>query len=153
MSRIEYGNAFERGYSRTLAALRRRGIDSALAEEIGQAAWAHGWLKIHQLRHPRRIASWVNSIALNLLRDAAVNRARLLPFGLEHDRPVLIEADMAAVDLDRTLRKYPRQGEILRRVYLREESPAAVARALHISLDALHARVSRAIRVIRKNAA
>jgi DNA-directed RNA polymerase specialized sigma24 family protein len=67
MRRNEYAEAFENGYSATRRFLMSRGSPLEDAEEIAQAAWVRGWEFRDQLRDPSLVASWVNSIARNLL--------------------------------------------------------------------------------------
>lgn len=63
----EFAEAYCHGYPITLRFLRSRGASTDLAEEVTQAAWAKGWERLGQLRQPRMISAWVNSIAKNML--------------------------------------------------------------------------------------
>lgn len=45
---------------------RRLGISSELSEEIAQAAWVEGWIKIEQFRGESALHNWVNTIASNM---------------------------------------------------------------------------------------
>lgn len=69
MSREEYSQAYLRGFESTVRLLLSRGANCDRAREASQAAWAKGWEFRHQLRQPRVVVAWVNSIALNIFRN------------------------------------------------------------------------------------
>jgi DNA-directed RNA polymerase specialized sigma24 family protein len=69
MTREEYGKAYERGFNVTVRFLLSRGVrPSDRAEDAAQTAWIKGWEKLGQLRNPRLLMTWVNTIALNVYR-------------------------------------------------------------------------------------
>lgn len=65
-----FAGAYVSGCAMTKRFLVRQGARFDLAEELAQAAWAKGWEYRGQLRDPRVVTSWVNSIALNMHRGA-----------------------------------------------------------------------------------
>jgi DNA-directed RNA polymerase specialized sigma24 family protein len=69
MSSIEFGVAYEIGFNRTVRLLSSKGVSHQDATEIAQAAWVRGFERREQLFSPDCVAPWVNSIALNLLKD------------------------------------------------------------------------------------
>src|SRR6185437_12698289 len=69
MSREEYSQAYSVGFESTVRLLLSRGADRDRAREASQAAWAKGWECRHQLRQPRKVLAWVNTIALNIFRN------------------------------------------------------------------------------------
>jgi DNA-directed RNA polymerase specialized sigma24 family protein len=68
MRRESYAEAFENGFRVTRRFLLSCGAPVEDAEEIAQAAWVRGWQYRDQLRDPRLVGYWVNSIAKNLFR-------------------------------------------------------------------------------------
>jgi len=68
MQTESYAEAFESGYQTTRRFLLSRGAPIEDAEELAQAAWARGWEYREQLRDPKLVGYWVNSIARNLFR-------------------------------------------------------------------------------------
>lgn len=69
LTRKQYSLAYDDGYPLTVRFLLSRGLSGESAEEAAQAAWAKGWEHRQSLRNPKRIVSWVNTIALNLFRN------------------------------------------------------------------------------------
>jgi DNA-directed RNA polymerase specialized sigma24 family protein len=67
MTRKEYGDAYTAAFQTTKRLLQRRGAFNDLAEEVAQAAWVHGWERLHQLRDSGVVVSWVAAIAIHLL--------------------------------------------------------------------------------------
>jgi DNA-directed RNA polymerase specialized sigma24 family protein len=92
MRRNEYAEAFENGYGATRRFLQSRGAPLEDAEEIAQAAWVRGWEFRDQLRDPSLVASWVNSIALNLLRAKFRTRLTVQPEGVDPGYCMNLEA-------------------------------------------------------------
>lgn len=68
MTEAQFSNMYTTGFSRTVAFLMSRGIRSD-ADEFAQAAWVRGWERRDQIRCPETWFIWINSIALNLVRE------------------------------------------------------------------------------------
>jgi RNA polymerase sigma-70 factor (ECF subfamily) len=150
-----FADAYEKGFLTSVAVLRRRGANPDLAEELAQAAWARAWERLPTLRDERRIQAWVGSIAHNLFRDyrrdhSSRRMTSLTSAAGEPKLPPVVNE--AAIDLERALRRCPeRQRAVLETVYLQSDRPTAViANDLGTSLGALHHRLSRARRSLRK---
>jgi RNA polymerase sigma-70 factor (ECF subfamily) len=116
MTREQYSLAFDHGYKLTVRFLVSRGLSGDSAEEAAQAAWAKGWEHRKHLRNPKRVVSWVNTIALNLFRNWF--RRRESP----EELPEIATApkmDPRAIDLHRSLdRCGPRDRQLLEEHYL-----------------------------------
>ena len=76
MTQDGYGQAYQRGFTRTVRLLRSRGAPMDYAEDVAQAAWLRGWQKLDQLRDEGMIVSWVNAIAINYHRRGSQIEAR-----------------------------------------------------------------------------
>jgi DNA-directed RNA polymerase specialized sigma24 family protein len=79
MTQEAYGQAYCKGFRKTVGLLRSRGASSDSAEDVAQAAWLRGWQMRQQLRDDRLVVTWVNTIALNYLRLGIKNEARYQP--------------------------------------------------------------------------
>ncbi len=100
MTRETYGQAYQKGFRRTVRLLCARGATTEHAEDIAQAAWLRGWERLHQLRDEAMIVSWINAIAVNVHRYTVhyENRYQALPdlFGE-------VGVDLARIDAARIL--------------------------------------------------
>ena len=76
MTQEAFGQAYWRGFVRTVRLLRSRGAPLHDAEDLAQAAWLQGCQKIDQLRDQSMIVSWVNAIAVNYHRRGVRREAR-----------------------------------------------------------------------------
>ncbi len=100
LTRSQYSVAYDNGYPLTVRFLLSRGISGESAEEAAQAAWAKGWEHRGSLRNPKRVVSWVNTIALNLFRNWF--RRRESPEELP-EIPTAPKITPQAIDVRRTL--------------------------------------------------
>jgi len=100
MTSDEYGIAYQKGYGLTVRFLVSRGLAYDTAQETAQAAWARGWERLAQLRDPRMVLTWMNSIALNIHRSF-LRREPLLHTLPEIPTPPKI--NLAAIDAGRIL--------------------------------------------------
>jgi RNA polymerase sigma-70 factor (ECF subfamily) len=116
MTREEYGAAYQKGYGLTVRFLVSRGLKYESARETAQAAWARGWERLAQLRDPRMVLTWMNSIALN------IHRSRIRREPLFQTLPEVSTAariNLAAIDVKRILRCCRKNDRIvLQRHYL-----------------------------------
>src|ERR1700704_5589785 len=95
-----YGQAYQRGYDRTVRLLLSRGARSECALEAAQAAWVKGWERINQLRNESVVTTWVNTIALNCYRSALRSENQQLPL---MELPASADINLGAIDLERVL--------------------------------------------------
>jgi RNA polymerase sigma factor (sigma-70 family) len=100
MTREEYGAAYQKGYGLTVRFLVSRGLAYDTAQETAQAAWARGWERLAQLRDPKMVLTWMNSIALNIHRSF-LRREPLVHALPEIPTPPKI--NLAAIDAKRIL--------------------------------------------------
>ena len=101
MTPEEYGVAYDRGYSKTVAFILSRGATRDASEDVAQAAWAKGWQYREQIRDTSKIHAWVNSIALNLFRGSfrKAPTAELLP----EDHPSPPQSAAETIDCQRLI--------------------------------------------------
>lgn len=155
MTRDQYSRAYTKSYPSTVRFLVSRGLSGESAEEAAQAAWAKGWEHRANLRNPSRVASWVNTIALNLFRNWF--RRRESPEELP-EIPTAPRIDARAIDLHRTLdRCAPRDCELLVGHYLEGytseelgERTGCTAVAVRVRLLRVRRRLGDALRPGRK---
>ena len=95
-----YGQAYQRGFDRTIRLLLSRGARSDSAVEAAQAAWAKGWERINQLRNESVVTTWVNTIALNCYRGVLRSENQLLPL---MELPATSDINLGSLDLQRVL--------------------------------------------------
>ena len=100
MTREEYGAAYQKGYGLTVRFLVSRGLGYDTAQETAQAAWTRGWERLGQLRDPKMVLTWMNSIALNIHRSF-LRREPLVHALPEVPTPPKI--NLAAIDAKRIL--------------------------------------------------
>lgn len=138
----------------------------AASEDVAQEAFVTAWKKLAGLRDPERFRSWVCGIARTLGRGVRRRRAidplvNAIPAedvaflaadsGSALDRAVTTEE---CAQLEAALGRIPEKyREPLVLFHIEGQSPAAVARALDVSVDAVHQRVSRARRMLRADLA
>ena len=141
MTRDEYSLAYDNGYKLTVRFLVSRGLSGESAEEAAQAAWAKGWEHRDNLRNPKMVVSWVNTIALNLFRNWF--RRRESPEELP-EIPTTPKVDAQAIDLHRTLDKCDlRDRELLERHYLEGYTSEELAKISDCTAVAVRVRLLR----------
>ena len=72
----QFGTAYTEGFDHTIRFLASKGLPETEARETAQAAWTRGWERRHQLRDPKMVLTWINSIAFNLFRNEFRRSAR-----------------------------------------------------------------------------
>src|ERR1051325_94436 len=102
MTRNDYGQAYIKGFERTVRFLISRGAQRDGAREAAQAGWARGWERLNQLRNEETVLPWVNAIALNADRGLLRKEAHHQPL-----RELTTKAgiDVAKIDVSRVLRE------------------------------------------------
>lgn len=148
MTRAEYGDAYGGGFSATIRFLLSRGVPGDRAEEAAQAAWVKGWERRRQLRDPKRVITWINTIALNQFRNCLRKQRRSEEL-LELAAPPGTNAK--AIDLHRSLQMC-RQSDrrILERHYLEGLTSYEIARQSGCTPVAARVRLLRARRRLRR---
>jgi RNA polymerase sigma factor (sigma-70 family) len=145
MTREQFSLAYDNGYRLTVRFLVSRGLSGENAEEAAQAAWAKGWEHRNNLRNPKRVVSWVNTIALNLFRNWF--RRRESPEDLP-EIPITPRIDPRAIDLHRTLETCEaRDRQLLEKHYLEGYSSEELAKRTGCTAVAVRVRL---LRVRRK---
>jgi DNA-directed RNA polymerase specialized sigma24 family protein len=149
-----FSTAYQTGFQRTSAFLRSRGVEGGRAEEFSQAAWTRGWEYRTQLCDEDRVYAWVNTIALNLVRNDC-RRVRRECELKPHSARLARRFDgawSAEVDLQRLFGAcLERDQRILYRRLVRGETTSDVARSVGMSEGALRIRLHRAVAKIRKS--
>jgi RNA polymerase sigma-70 factor (ECF subfamily) len=124
--------------------------DAHDAEDIAQQTLLKGFTEIIQLRNPRRFGTWIAQIARNLSIDFL--RAKSVSAG---SRVGLAKQQVTALndhsELTAALSKLPKEyRETLMLYYFDGRSAVSVAEALGTSEQAVHTRLSRARKMLRK---
>jgi RNA polymerase sigma factor (sigma-70 family) len=97
-----FAKAYKEGYQQTVRLLQKRGANRDLATEIAQEAWVRGWVKRGQLRNNLAVVSWVNSIAVNLMRSVLRGK-RQIPISALNGAAKLVSkpsVNLAAIDVE-----------------------------------------------------
>ncbi len=102
MTNYEYGEVYQKEFRKTARLIRSRGASLEQAEDIAQRAWLQGWRLLDQLREPRALLGWINTIALNFHRRSGVYEARYEPL-LEGEVRLGHDAELAPLDVAKVL--------------------------------------------------
>jgi len=141
-----YGQAYQRGFDRTVRLLLSRGARSESAREAAQAAWAKGWERINQLRNESVVTTWVNTIALNCYRSVIRSENHQLPLTELSTRS---DVNLGAIDLERFLAWCRPSDRRLFEDYLQGYPIEEIARKQGISYTAARIRLLRARRSVQ----
>jgi len=141
-----YGQAYQRGFDRTIRLLLSRGARNDCAREAAQAAWVKGWERINQLRNESVVTTWVNTIALNCYRGALRSENQLLPL---MDLPAAADINLGSLDLQRVLAWSRPNDRLLFEDYLEGYPIEEIARKHGISYTAARIRLLRARRAVQ----
>jgi RNA polymerase sigma factor (sigma-70 family) len=151
MTRDEYGNAYKKGYERTVQFLVSRGLSPDSANETAQAAWARGWERLGQLRDSKMVMTWMNTIAINLFRNSLRRKPLLEMLPDVLDSPTI---DLAAIDVQGILKTCKENDRlVLERHYLEGYTAREIASAHGWSETAVRIRLLRARRAVAKTLA
>lgn len=144
----KYSRAYESGFSRTIRALRRKGLSFEDAQELAQAAWSRGWERLAQLRDPDQIEAWIKTIAFNMLRDRQ-SRQLALPFEEVIERGAMPDTSVVAIDIYRAiLLSSSTHREVLDKL-VAGYSTIEISQHLGISPGAAYHRIARARAFVR----
>jgi RNA polymerase sigma factor (sigma-70 family) len=141
-----YGQAYQKGFDRTIRLLLSRGARSECAREAAQAAWAKGWERINQLRNESVVTTWVNTIALNCYRSFLRSENQQLPLT---DQSTGTDVNLGAIDLSRFLEWCRPSDRELFEDYLQGYPIEEIARRQGISYTAVRIRLLRARRSVQ----
>jgi len=148
MTSEDYGSAYRKGFLRTVRLLGMRGLSGDSARETAQAAWVRGWEKLGQLRDPKMVVTWINTIALN------IHRSSLRREQFSQDLPeVLIppSVNLAAIDVQRILKNCRKKDRlVLERRYLEGHEVREIAHLHGWSETSVRVRLLRARRAAAK---
>lgn len=133
-----------------------------LVDDVAQQVWAKVWRRIGSLNDPRRLRSWLYSIARNAAIDASQDRRRRYSVGLDwvsddlSDRPargpvgVAVRSEIRQTLL-RAVESLPalyREPFVLR--HLEDWSYAQIGDLLGLSVETVETRLVRARRLLRE---
>jgi DNA-directed RNA polymerase specialized sigma24 family protein len=146
MTRETYGQAYQKGFKRTVRLLCARGASTDNAEDVAQAAWLRGWERLHQLRDEGMIVSWVNAIAMNVHRYTVhhEDRYRTLP-----DLCGQAGIDLAPIDAARILTLCRPRDRVLFEQQMGGLTTEEIAAQQGVSTTAIRIRFLRARRAAR----
>jgi len=148
MTAEEFGSAYTQGFVRTRKLLITRGLSWDVAQETAQAAWAKGWERRHQLRNSSMLATWINTIALNIYRSA-LRREPVLQDLV--DVPAAPEPYLANIDVHFILQTCKENERfVLQRHYLEQCKDTEIALEQGLSVTAVRLRLLRARRAVAK---
>lgn len=146
----DYRSAYQEGYGQTLAFLRSRRLAPPDAEDIAQEAWLRGWEKRSMLRDPKNLVGWINTIALNVLRNRYRRDRRLTQLG-DRDDVVSPQEIVRRVDLQRCLGQFSLQDRrLIENLYALGLTSEEAGRMVGLSSVAVRVRVCRAIKKVRE---
>jgi len=145
MEHEEYGTAFESGFGATRRFLRAQGAPVEEAEEVAQAAWARGWEYRTQLRDPRLLRFWVNSIARNLFH-ARFRKPIKVPLS---EQTFLYTMDLASLELRQLFERCSGSDRNLLEQQLEGYSAEEIAQGAGISATGIRVRMLRIRRSLR----
>ena len=146
----QFGRAYQQGFERTVRFIGSRGIYPAIAEETAQAAWTKGWQRRAQLRNPKRILPWINTIALNLLRARKRKQSREEELVEMPDHRCRQAAMSAKVDAGRLLRHCdPTDRKLLGLHHLQGHTTSEAGRRCGLKPTAARVRLMRVRRRLR----
>lgn len=148
MTTEEYGRAYQKGFNLTVRFLVSRGLSYDSALDTAQAAWAKGWERREQLRDPRLVLTWTNSIALNIHRTYLRRepQTQTLP-----DLPEPARMNVAAIDVKRILNACkPNDRAVLEGHYIEGFKVQEIARKHGWSETAVRIRLLRARRTVER---
>ncbi|MCU1334588.1 MAG: polymerase subunit sigma-70 [Bryobacterales bacterium] len=147
ITREEYGDIYQAARGRTIQFLRSCGAAPELAPDIAQSAWLRGWERLSQLRDPRMIVYWINSIALNQYRRTIRTECLFQEIReCDHGKSSL---NLAAIDVALMLRACRPQDRLLLEAQLKGVTAKEIAREQGLTETAVRIRFLRARRSAR----
>ena len=148
MTQEGYGQAYQKGYKRTVRLLQSRGASPDTAEDFAQAAWLRGWEKVDQLRDDQMVIGWVNAIAINCLRGGFQDPDRNRELA---DVCGQVCLDLAPIDAARILKFCGPRDRLLFEQKLGGPTTEEIAMKHGVSTATVRVRYLRARRAVRAN--
>lgn len=152
MTTVQFADAYRDGFARTIRFILSKGLNHSEAEEIAQTAWARGWERRAQLHDLKALPAWINTIALNMLRNVVRRRKREVTFEgyyFPSSRPA---GTAARLDLQRMLSSCnPLDQTLFRLRHFEGLTTPEAARRCGLSAVTARVRLMRARRRIRMN--
>lgn len=146
MTQEAFGQAYGRGFAKTVRLLRCRGASPHDAEDLAQAAWLRGWQKIDQLRDTGMIGSWINAIAINCHLRGISREAR---FQALTDVCGRAGMDLAPLDTAKILECCRPADRVLFEHQLSGLTTQEIAKQQRVTTTAIRVRLLRARRAVR----
>jgi DNA-directed RNA polymerase specialized sigma24 family protein len=146
MTQEGYGQAYQKGFIRTVRILRSRGAPMHRAVDVAQTAWLRGWQRLDQLRDEGMIVSWAIAIAINYHRRGSRMEARY------QDLPEIcgyIGIDVAPLDAARVIKFCQPGDRLLFEQQLCGLTTKEIAKNQGVSTTAIRIRLLRARRAVR----
>jgi DNA-directed RNA polymerase specialized sigma24 family protein len=147
MTSQAYGQAYQKGFDRTVRFLISRGAFGDRAVEAAQAAWVRGWERLYQLRDENMLLTWVNTIALNAYRAGLRKEKMAIPLSERHCES---EIDLTPIDLETVLKACSQRERALLELQIQGTTTGELAGLRGVSPTAIRIRLLRARRAVRK---
>src|SRR5579864_5392583 len=148
MTQDGYGEAYQKGFSKTVRLLCSRSASADDAQDLAQAAWLQGWHKLDQLRDEATVLSWVNTIAINYHRRYLQTEARFRPL---HELCGRVGVDAAPLEAAKILKYCRPKDRLLFAQQLDGLTMPEIAQKQGVSPATIRLRLFRARRAVRAN--
>jgi RNA polymerase sigma factor (sigma-70 family) len=144
-----FGTAYKKGFKLTVRFLLSRGLSSEAALETAQAAWTKGWERREQLRQPKLVLTWTNSIALNIYRTLLRRERPTEPLP---ELEASTSLNVAAIDVERMLTQCrPSDRTVLEEHYIGGYKTGEIAEMQGCSETAVRLRLFRARKTLQRH--
>jgi len=148
MTSDSFGRAYQKGFNLTVRFLLSRGISYETALDTAQAAWTKSWEKRDQLRQPKLVLTWTNSIALNIYRSMLRRESPGEPLP---EREASTSLNLAAIDVERILNRCkPNDRAVIEDHYIDGYKAREIAQVQGCSETAVRIRIFRARRELQR---
>ena len=149
MTNESFGAAYQKGFPLTLRFLISRGLSHETAVDTAQAAWTKSWERREQLREPKLVITWTNSIALNIYRTMLRRERPTEPLS---EVQASTSLNIAIIDVERILNECkPSDRAILEERYFGGYKTQEIAQSQGCSVMAARIRLFRAHKKILRD--
>jgi RNA polymerase sigma factor (sigma-70 family) len=145
-----FGEAYAKGFCRTVGFLRKYGANNEDALEFAQRGWVRGWEQLWRLKDERLVVEFVNAIALNLMRDAFRRERRTQRLAHDYELVGSSEINLEVLDLRRARQCLNAHQNLVLQLVYEGSTCAEVARRLDTTTEAIWAELSRTRNILRK---